>query len=383
MNNFYEATYCYVFRTTGDLIHFFPCTDPPIELPALPDRVQCFARQQDFYTILSEEDTGRFENFCRGKQKSAHVSPKKESAVPGLLLFPNRRITAVYAERYTARMLAREDCYPGRIADTLGQTPLHRLREQLPNHHLILSMLFSSLDELYSTTSPVLAGIPALAANLTAELENCRKPELYTVSLPFLRSYHRELQTTDTPVFLDLVKNLPRMTGYLEHTHHFDGLSLYITADMTLYPPEMFQVHFSISAFTHIFVLLSYLTAVLSDSEFALFSLYRDGVYACLTFQIECDLLPAGFSAGNELLSLSSHLPQYRNILTTVQYLLHRNHIDFTVSTAATGSLPSLSITLYMDTRFREEIEFRSGDTDTLLAEILPDALALLEYLKD
>ncbi|MBR4961086.1 MAG: hypothetical protein IKY52_09335 [Clostridia bacterium] len=353
----------------------------PIELPTLPDRVHCFARQQDFYTILSEEDTWRFETFCRGRQKSAPAPSKNGSAVPGLLLFPSRQITAVYAERYTARMLTREDCYPGRIADALGQTPLHRLREQLPNHHLILSMLFSSLDELYSTTSPVLAGMPSLVTDLTAELENCRKPVLYTAPLPFLRSYHRELQTTDTPVFLDLIKLLPHMTGYLEHTPHFDGLSLHITADMTLYPPEMFQVHFPISAFTHIFVLLSYYTATLSDSDITLFSLYRDGVYACLTFQIGCDLLPAGFSARNEFLSLSGHFPQYRNLLTTAQYLLHRNHIDFTVSSAAMGSLPSLSVTLYMDTRFREEIEFRSGDTDTLLAENLPDALALLEYL--
>ena len=362
-------------------MHFFPyAADISIELPTLPDRVHCYARQQDSYTVLSEEDADRFETFCRGSRKRVPVKPP--SSVPGLLLFPDRQIAAVFAERYTAQMLTRGDCFPGLIANSLGQTPLHRLREQLPNHHLILSMLFKTPEELYRTTSPLLAGLPALITGLIAEMEKCREDLPYTAALPFLRSYRRELQTTDTPVFLDLTKFLPRITGQLEITPMFDGLSLHATADLNLYPPEMFQVRFPVSVFTHIFVLLSYLTALFSDTGVSLLTLYRDGVHACLTFQAECGLLPAGFSARNEFVSLINHLYRYRNLLTTLQYLLHRNHIDFTVSTAPMGDMPSLSITLYMDTRFREEIEFRSGDTDVLLAENLPEALALLQYLK-
>ncbi|MBR5445802.1 MAG: hypothetical protein IKV57_06755, partial [Clostridia bacterium] len=357
--------------------------DTPIELPPLPDRVPCFVRQQDFYTILSEEDADRFESFCRSRPKQPGTSARNTPEIPALLLFPGHRITAVYAERYTARLLSRDSYIPGMIANALGQTPLLRLRELLPNHHLILSLLFSSLEELYSTTSPLLAGLPALAADLVTEMEKCRDQSLYTTTLPFLCSYRRELQTTDIPVFLDLTKILPLLTGQLERTPSFDGLSLYITADLAMYPPEMFQVRFPVSVFTHVFVLLSYLTALFSDTGLSLFSLYRDGIHACLTFKAECDLLPAGFSARNEFVSLINRFPRYRNILTAVQYLLHRHQIDFTVTAAGMGSLPSLSITLYMDTRFREEIEFRSGDVDILLAENLPDSLALLQYLEN
>lgn len=36
-----------------------------------------------------------------------------------------------------------------------------------------------------------------------------------------------------------------------------------------------------------------------------------------------------------------------------------------------------------MDTRFREEIEFRHADIDVRLADMLPDILSLLQFLTD
>jgi len=381
-------TYCYVFRSSGDLVQYFPCCmHTPNELPLLPDRASCFVRQQDFYTVLSQTDAVTFEAFCRGKHGNSRpkrIGSERFPTVPSLLLLPNKQFTAVFAERYTAQLLSHYDPVPGAVANAAGQPIIRRLQEQFSNHHLILTLLFSSLRELYCAASPLLASIPPLVQSLVTEMENLQDPVLYTDTLPFLKSYRRELRTADTPVFLDLARMLPRLAAWIQHTPQFDGLCLHLTTDKpTALTEEMYQVRFSVSVFTHVFVLLSYLITTLSDDSTGMLSLYRDGTCACLTFQAECTLLPVGFSCRNELYSLSAYLPHCRGLLTLVQYMLHRNHISFFCVAGSPDTPDSLEITLYMDTRFREEIEFRSGDVDALLSDNLPDALALLRYLTE
>lgn len=380
-----SVTNCYVFRISGDLIHYFPCTDRTpdlsIAIPTmLPVPAQCLSRQQDFYLTLSEEDAAAFTAFCRSR--SARTTGKNAgiASVPGLLLFPGRMFAAVYAERYTAQVLTRLDPLPGASAAYLGQPAVKQLKTLLPNRHLILSLLFPAISDLYSTTSPVYAMLPDTVQTLITELEKLQQPDaVFTDTLPFLKSYQKELSVSDIPVFLDLSLTLSRLTAWLPDTPLFRDLSL--TMDSVDITPGKFQVRTSLACFTYLFVLLSYVSALLDEDSITNISLYRDGIDACLHFHAETNVLPAGFSCRNEFLSLFCHLPEYRSFLSLAQYLLHRSGIAFTCTAHAQDSRPSLDFTLRLDTRFREEIEFRVDDTQETLSSILPEALDLLSCL--
>lgn len=386
-----NVTYCYVFHTGGTLVHYFKAADTVSSVPEMPmlsDKANCFARQQAFYTALSPEDAASFEAFCRSGSGKGKSGSAKSASVPSLLLFsdtgaPAAEFTAVFSERYTSQLLTHKDPLPGAVANRLGQAPVQQLKTIFPNKHLILSLLFSCLSELYSTTSPILAEVPPLVQELVKELEAIQNPAAYTDTLPFLKSYQTELKAADTPVFLDLVQILPRLTAWLPGTPMFSGLQLQYLAGDSMPVPELYQVRFPVSAFTYIFVLLSYMFALLSDDGPAQLFLYRSGTDACLTFQAETDSVPPGFVCRSELQSLSRHLPGYKSLLIPAQYLLHRSAIPFTCQVNPLNGWPVLELTLRMDTRFREEIEFRCGDMDDLLAENLPDALSLLQYLTE
>ena len=374
---------CYVFRASGDLASVISDTgDPAVRLPDDPIRRSLLSAQQKvFYHALSPNESEKFESFCRGKYRT---SAADYVPLPSLLLFPTRTFAAVFAERYTSHLLSHCDPLPGVVSCVLNPSHLHRLTSDLPGHHRILSLLYQSLSDLYSTASPVLATVPALARNILSELEKLHSTNtLISDTLPCLKAYRTELYASDTPVFLDLAQILPRLAAWLPASPVFSSLDLDFLPPDTAVSPETYQVRFSASAFTSIFVLLSYVCAVLSGDGIVTLSLYRRGTDACLSFQIETDQVPVGFASRSEFHSLSGILPRYTGFLTLAQYLLHRSGIPFFCSVTAPEIWPVLEITLEMDTRFREEIEFRCGDPDTLLAQALPDALSLLCMLTE
>ncbi|MBQ8402379.1 MAG: hypothetical protein IJX14_10685 [Clostridia bacterium] len=368
---------CYVFRTNSSLICHFTAPGNPITL----QDTACLSRQTEFFNCLTAADTERFACFCRSKPK--HILPPSSAAgdyVPSLLLFPQSGFASVFTERYTSQLLSRSDPAPGAIAKVLGQSPLQMLKERYPTNHLILSLLHRTLSDLYSTTSPILAHIPPLVRTLVSQLEQIHDPiPVISETLPCLRAYRTDLCTSDTPSFLDLTALLPRLTAWLPENPMFDGLQIQYIPQQD--PPEGCQVRFSSCAFLYIFILLSYMMAVLSDDGAVSLDLHREDTYACVTLFGETDRLPLTYSARNELHSLSALLPRYAGLLTLLQYLLHRNRIPFSCRVCAPADWYGLECRLYLDTRYREEIEFHYADLDDQLAKALPDALSLLQLL--
>ena len=366
----------YIFRTGSDLVCCIRSEEMPLTLH--DNKNACFSRQMDFYGMLTEEDSRRFTVFCRGKPKGERVT-----AIPSLLLFPHTAYASVFAERYTSQLLSAGDPIPGAIAASLGQAPMHMLRERFPTNHLILTQLFRTVSELYSATSPILAHVPRTVRSLLSELEQFRDPLSTAVkTTPCLLAYHTEQRATDVPTILDLYTLLDRLIPALSASTMFSGLQLDYTAALPASPEEG-QIRFPISAFLYIFVLLSYMMAVLSERESVTVDLHRETPYLCLTFFCETDRLPLLFSTRNELYSLTNLFPECTGILTLLQYLLHRHYIPFTCRSLTRQNWPGLECTLYMDIRFREEIEFRHADIDVRLADTLPDVLSLLQFLTD
>ncbi len=365
----------YVFRSGSDLICFIHTEETP---PTLQDNKNlCFSRQMDFYGMLTEEDTRRFTSFCRSKPKSA-----PSSVIPSLLLFPHTAYASVFAERYTSQLLAAGDPIPGAIAAALGQSPMHMLRKRFPSNHLILTRLFRTVSDLYSANSPILAFVPRTVRSLLSELEQTSSPHpVAGQTTPCLLAYHTERHSTDAPTILDLYSLLSRLIPALTDSLMFSGLHLDYHPALSPVAPEESQIRFPISAFLYIFVLLSYMMAVLSDRESAAVELYREDPYLCLTLFCETDRIPLLYSTRCELHSLTCLFPEYTGILTLLQYLLHRHYIPFTCRSQTRRDWPGLEFTLYLDTRFREEIEFRHADMDARLADTLPDALSLLHLL--
>jgi len=361
--------------------------DTPDPVVSVPDdtviRTVYPARQQTFYSSLAQDDAETFELFCRGKQNPVRIGNAHTQTVPSLLLFPMHTYAAVFSERYTSRILSHNDPLPGAMAYALDPSVIRRLVEQYAGHHLILSLLCGTLSDLYSATSPILAGVSPLVKTILAEMEQLQNPRLLSDTLPCLKSYRTELYASDTPVFLDLLQILSRLAAWLPASPLFSSLELAFQAPVFPSPPESYQVRFSASAFMYVFVLLSHVLGSISDDGLVTLSLYRQGTNACLTFHIESDRIPTGFSCRNEFHSLSSILTRYAGIFTLVQYLLHRSNIGFLCTVSPQSEWPSLEITLEMDTRFREEIEFRCGDIDEMLFRTLPDALELLRLLTE
>lgn len=370
--------YYHIFRTDSSLICHFPAAVTPLILH--DDPADCFRQQMAFYSLLSDTDANRFTCFCQSP--SSRAKNTGNTAVPSLLLMPKMDYTALFAERYTSQLLSRSDPIPGAIAGILGQPSLCTLKERFPRHHLILTLLFSTMADLYSAASPVLANVPPLVRSLVEELELLYDPSRPdTGTIPCLHAYRRERNSTDMPAFLDLYQILPRLHSFLSGTPLFSALQMdYSVSDAGLFP-ESVQVRCPVSAFLYIFVLLSYTIAILSDTETVSVSLYRDGVYACVTLFCETDRLALLSGTHSELRTLTDFLPEYTGPLTLLQYLLHRNRIPFACRNHTSRGESGLEFTLYLDTRFREEIEFRHADPDAQLAEALPDALALLRLL--
>ena len=365
----------YIFRSDSNLVCWILPEEFPLTLQDDPGA--CFSRQMDFFGMLTPEDTRRFTDFCRSNPRK-----NRTASVPGLLLFPHTAYASVFAERYTSQRLSGSSPLPGELAAMLGQTPLHMLRERFPRNHLILTRLFRALSELYSATSPILAHVPAAVRSLLAELEQTRNtlPPICRTT-PCLQAYYTEQQTTDAPTILDLYALLPGLLSSLSGNAMFSGLQLHFSPECFPVSPEERQIRFPLSAFLYIFVLLSYLMAVLSDRESVSISLHREAPYLCLTLFSETDHLPMLYHTSNELYSLTRHFPSCTGILTLLQYLLHRHYVSFICRSSTCQNWPGLEFTLYMDTRFREEIEFRHADVTARLEDTLPDALSLLRLL--
>ncbi len=314
--------HCYLFDIHGDLLLDFArkltATDEPLP-PSESNTYLHRKRQQGFYDCLDTE-TPRFLKFCH----SAKNLPTKELSygiVPTLLLFPKVKYCALFANRYASQLLKSAEPLPGEVAYALGQNTMCLFRKRYVNHHLIPTLAFTSMEELYAAASPLLTLVPITVRDMLEALEGKQEPQNH----PSLAAYYREAYTTDLPPILDLFPLLTKLRDSLPDTLLFTGLKNTLTLPDC--PPETAWVRCPIRAFLYIHLLLSHALASLSRKDTVHLTLesWEKGVR--LQFHAPAprlSLSPGGktVSVENELYTLQHLCPSYAGILTLVQYLL-------------------------------------------------------------
>ncbi len=265
---------------------------------------------------------------------------------------------------------------PGEVAYALGQETMRQFRDRFVNHHLIPTLAFSSMEELYDASSPLLALVPIAVRDMLAALEGNQEPP----DAPPLAAYIHEACTTDLPPILDLFPLLTKLRDGLHDTLLFAGLESTLTLPDC--PPETAWVRCPLRAFLYIHLLLSHTLASLAADNTVHLTLepWENGVR--LWLHAASPRLPGAppeksFTVENELYTLQHLCPSYVGILTLAQYFLHKQGIPF----QCTWTAERLSVALTMETATQDTIEFHSGDLTAHLQAALPDAVALLASL--
>ncbi len=369
--------HCYLFDVRGDLLLDFPRTLSAIDEPLPTDFGSTYhlhKQEKDFYSCL-DTDALRFRDFCHSP-KDIPTSELTSDAVPTLLLFPKRKYAALIASRYVSQVLKGTEPLRGEVAYALGQETMHRLRERFANHHLIPTLAFSAMEELYHAASPLLALVPMTVQDMLAVLVENREP----TSHPSLQAYYWEMMITDIPPMLDLFPLLTKLQGCLQDSLLFTGLKTVLTLPDC--SPDIAWVRCPMSAFLYIYLLLNHTLASLSAADTVNLTLlpWENGIR--LRFHAASLRLPGfaaakHFTAENELYTLQQLCPSYAGILTLVQYFLHKHAIPF----SCTWADGTLSVTLTMKTARQDTLEFHSGDLAAHLQTALPAAFALLASL--